>query len=110
MKRNEAIDVLEEIGDIYSKFELSETKATILLEKLLPMDYNLVKRNLSDHAAAKPYPPTIAEIAAYPAEENHHLQLIEKWRAEAAMVPDSLKEEFQREMIKLIKEKHDDND
>lgn len=70
MNRNEAIDVLETIRDIYPKFEVSERKANILIPKLQPMDYGLVMEKLSAHVAAHPYPPTIAEIAAFPPEAN----------------------------------------
>src|SRR5699024_6296685 len=109
MNRNEAIDVLETIRDIYPKFDVSERKATILLPQLAPMDYGLVMEKLSASVAANPFPPTIAAIAAYPPEENEHLDKISKWREEAAQVPDGVKQAFQAQMIKLLKEKSNDN-
>lgn len=110
MNRDEAIDVLETIRDIYPKFDVSERKAKILLPQLAPMDYELVMEKLSTHTVSHPYPPTIKEIAVYPPEENNHLQLISQWREEAAKVPETVKQNFREQMAKLIKEKsHDSN-
>jgi len=109
MNRNEAIDVLETIRDIYPKFNVTERKAKILLPQLTPMDYGLVMEKLSAYVAANPFPPTIAEIAAYPPEENEYLDRISKWREEAAQVPDGVKQSFHEQMVKLLKEKTNDS-
>src|SRR5690625_5117776 len=109
MNRNEAIDMLETIRDIYPKFNVTERKAKILLPQLAPMDYSLVMEKLSAYVAVNPFPPTIAAIAAYPPEVNEYLDRISKWREEAAQVPDGVKQAFHEQMVKLLKEKSNDS-
>ncbi|MUV37802.1 hypothetical protein JNUCC1_01608 [Lentibacillus sp. JNUCC-1] len=72
---------------------------------LKKMDYQAVFDKLSHHVATSPYVPTLAEIAAYPPEENLHLEQMKQWKAEAAKVPQETKERFLEAMHKLIKEK-----
>lgn len=73
------------------------------------MDYTLVMKKLSAYAGARPYAPTLAEIAAYPAKSNDHLEKMKIWRAEASRVPDEIKQVFHQQMIKLLKDKTNDN-
>jgi hypothetical protein len=106
MNKVEAIEVLESISELYpGRFELTERKVRILLPKLLEMDFERVMAKLSDYAAEKPYPPTIAEIAAYAPENNEHLAEMRKWEQEAAQVPEETKRQFREQLKKLIQEK-----
>ena len=95
MNRNEAIDILETIKEVYPRYEITKRKATILIPGLLKMDYDGVLKNLETFAAEKPYPPTIAEIASYPKEANSHFEQRKQWEQEAQQVPDHKKQEFQ---------------
>ncbi|WP_404452563.1 hypothetical protein LG329_00275 [Virgibacillus necropolis] len=105
MNKQEAINVLETIRDIYPKFEVTKRKASLLIPQLKQMDYPLVMKKLSAFVATHPYAPTLAEIAVYPEEDNVHLANIHKWRAEADKVPIELKHAFHERMVKLLKEK-----
>lgn len=109
MDKSEAIQVLETIRDIYPKYEVSKKKAQMLIPQLKQMDHELVMERLSAHLATCPYPPTITEIAAYPAESNDHLEEIKRWRTEASKVPNEIKQVFHQQMIKLIEEKANDS-
>ncbi|WP_404451967.1 hypothetical protein LG329_16700 [Virgibacillus necropolis] len=105
MNYEEAITVLETIGELYPKYEVSIRKGQMLAPQLMKMDYARVLENLSDYVATHPYAPTLAEIAAFPVESNEHLDKISVWRAEAAKVPDEVKQNFHKQMIKLLKDK-----
>ena len=109
MTREEAINVLETIRDIYPKYEVSRKKAQLLIPQLLQMDHALVLEKLSAYVATRPFAPTLAEIAAYPVESNDHLEKIKLWRTEAARVPAEVKQNFHQQMVKLLKEKTNDS-
>lgn len=110
MDKSEAIQVLETIRDIYPKYDVSKKKAQMLIPQLKPMDHKRVMEKLSSHLATCPYPPTIAEIAAYPVKNNDHLELIKRWRVEASKVPNEIKQVFHQQMVKLVKDKANDSD
>lgn len=78
MTKNEAIHLLETIRAIYPKYEISKKKAQILTPQLQPMDHKLVMDKLSAYVVSRSYPPTIAEIAVYPAAHNVHLDKIKR--------------------------------
>ncbi|ASK64205.1 hypothetical protein CFK37_19665 [Virgibacillus phasianinus] len=105
MNQQEAIHVLETIGDIYPKFEVSKQKAHLLIQQLIQMDYDLVMEKLSAYVGAHAFAPTLAEIAAYPPVCNDHLENITRWRAEAATVPTEVKRAFHQKLTKLLKDK-----
>ncbi|WP_430787145.1 hypothetical protein VBD025_15670 [Virgibacillus flavescens] len=105
MNKQEAIQVLETIGDIYPKFEVSKKKAHMLVPQLMQMDYALVMEKLSVYVGTHPFAPTLADIAAYPPVSNSHLENIDKWRAEAATVSSEVKQAFHKQLTKLLKEK-----
>lgn len=105
MNRDNAVEVLETINEMYPKFDLSKRKARMLLRTLQEMDYTRVMDKLSKHVATYPYAPTIEEIAAYPPVENNHLQLVRAWKREAAMVPADVKADFYQKMNALLSEK-----
>jgi hypothetical protein len=109
MDRCEAIQVLETISDFYPKFEVTKKKAQLLIPQLNQMSHKLVMEKLFAHVAVCPYPPTIAEIAAYPVKSNDHLEEIKRWRVEASKVPDDVKQAFHQQMLKLEKGKVNDS-
>src|SRR5699024_8814317 len=109
MDRREAIQVLETIKDIYPRYDISKKKAQMLIPELIQMDGNGVMEKLSAHVASHHYPPTIAQIAAYPVESNHHLDKIKKWRMDAAQVTTEIKQRFHKQMTQLVKDKANDS-
>lgn len=105
MDKNQAIEILETIHEIYPRFELTDRKIEVLIPQLKKMDYDRVMSRLNDHIVSNPFPPSIAEIAAYAPEKNEHLEKVEKWKREAAQVPESKKREFYDAVKKLIEDK-----
>lgn len=58
------------------------------------MDFDRVMARAKEHVTTNKFPPTIAEISAYAPEKNEHLEKFERWKREAAQVPESKKREF----------------
>ncbi|MDL4839499.1 hypothetical protein [Aquibacillus rhizosphaerae] len=88
MNENQAFEVLDTIAELYPKYGITKRKVNILLPQLKLMDYNNVLEKLSAYAADYPYPPTLAEIAAYPPATNIYLEQMRQWKREAAQVPE----------------------
>jgi hypothetical protein len=111
MTREEAILILENISALYSKFELSERKAELLLPILEQMDYNGVIKKLTAYAAKEPFPPTIDAISCYLPETNLNLKQMHIWKKEAAQVSTEVKRAFYSQFQQLIEGKAaNDND
>ncbi|MCG5104411.1 replicative helicase loader/inhibitor [Oceanobacillus alkalisoli] len=105
MNRNQALEILETINELYPRFELTERKIQIMIPQLEKMDYDRVMARLSEHMVNSSFPPSLAEIAAYAPPKNEHLEKVRQWEREAAQVPDHVKQEFKRNLEKLIKDK-----
>jgi hypothetical protein len=105
VNRQEAVDILETIKLLYPKYELTMEKGNILIRILEQMDYRLVMENLTNYVARSPFPPTIADIAAYPSEENVNLEQMKIWREEASRVPASMKKSFLEALTNLVRSK-----
>ncbi|GAK01486.1 hypothetical protein [Geomicrobium sp. JCM 19055] len=105
MTEEQALYIMESISDVYPRFELSEKKIEFMIPGLLKMEYTKVVDNLKRHVAEKPFPPTLSEIAAYPSAENDTLAKMEQWEQEAANVPQETKDQFRKELQRLMKEK-----
>lgn len=108
MNKQEAVNVLETIRDIYPKFEVSKKKGHMLIPQLIQMDYACVMEKLSAYVGTHPFAPTLADIAAYPPVCNDHLENISMWRAEAATVPSEVKQAFHKQLTQLLKDKTND--
>lgn len=102
MTKQEALEVLKTINEMYPRFELTKRKAVILIPNLKKMDYKGVMKNLSAFVMENPYPPLISEIAAYPDDEASALEEIEQWKEEAKKVSPEMKERFKHEFQKLV--------
>lgn len=109
MERNQALEILETINELYPQFELTDRKVKIMLLQLEKMDYDRVMARLNEHIVNSPFPPTLAEIAAYAPEENKHLEQIQKWREEAAKVSPEVKERFRKELERLAQKIEEKN-
>ncbi|WP_117149116.1 MULTISPECIES: hypothetical protein [Paraliobacillus] len=103
MNANQAFDIIDTIAELYPKFVITKRKVDILLPQLKQMDYNNVLEKLSAYAAAYPYPPTLAEIAAYPPAPNIYLEQMRQWKKEAAQVPEETKLQFKQLLDTLFK-------
>lgn len=106
MERNQAIEILETINELYPRFELTERKIEIMVPQLEKMDYPRVMARLNEHIVNNSFPPTLAEIAAYAPPKNETLEKMKQWKKEAAEVPLEVKEKFREEMKKLFEEKN----
>jgi len=104
MNKQEASHVLQTIKELYPTFHLSQMKVAMLMRKLLPMDYEEVIKNVMKHVATHPYPPTIAEIAAYPKQQTEEIDKLDAWRKQAQDVSPEMKEQFFQKMYQLLKE------
>ncbi|PAV27781.1 hypothetical protein CIL05_20090 [Virgibacillus profundi] len=105
MKKEEALEVLRTINEMYPRFNLTKRKAKVLVPNLMQMDYQGVMKNLSAYIMEHPYPPMLSEIAAYLDVEDSHLEEMEKWQEEAKKVSPKVKEQFQEQFEQLIKAK-----
>lgn len=105
MNREQALEILEMIDEVYPQFELTERKVEIMLPELEKMDYKRVKARFSEYMTQNPFPPTLAEISAYAPPENKALEKMERWQREAEQVPDEVKQRFRQKMQQLIQEK-----
>ncbi|WP_226036775.1 hypothetical protein [Aquibacillus saliphilus] len=98
MNHHQALDILDTIAELYPKYLLTKRKVEILLPQLKRMDYDQVLEKLSVYAAEYPYPPTLAEIAAYPPAPNTYLKQMQQWEKEAAKVPQETKRQFKQQL------------
>lgn len=74
MTNEEAAEVLLTIHEVYPSFEITERKMKILVPILLTMDLRGVLKRLNEYILMYPWPPTVADIAAYPNQENESLK------------------------------------
>ena len=105
MTKEEAIEVLKTINEMYPRFNLTKRKAVMLIPNLKQMDYQGVLKNLSAFVMESPYPPILSEIAAYPEAEESHLDEMEKWQEEAKKVTPEIKEQFLGAFQKFLEKK-----
>lgn len=109
MERDQVVELFRLIKSFYPNFEVSSEKVDAWHRIMKKMDFDRVVAKLEQHAAEKPFPPTIAEIAAYAPEENKHLEQIQKWREEAAKVSPEVKERFRKELERLAQKIEEKN-
>lgn len=105
MNRDQALDVLDTIDDLYEKYDLTQRKVKILLPQLMKMDYDRVLQRLSSFVAEYSYAPTLAEIAAYPPVPNTFVEQVQQWKLEADQVPEETKRQFKEQIEQLFKER-----
>lgn len=108
MTKEEAFDVLDAIQEFYPNVKMGERKIRAFIPQLLKMDYEGVMRNLSAHVISNQYASALTEIAAYPVDQNVHIEEMRTWQEEAAKVPEETKRRFQEEFNKLVEKCHGD--
>lgn len=89
MTRDEAVDIIDTIIDLYPQFESEWTKrkSEIWVSGLMKMDFAKVMHNLEKHVAESRFPPKLAEIAGYPREDSQTLARIQAYEEKAKENP-----------------------
>lgn len=105
MDRDEVKELFKLITSVYPRFEVSAQKVDTWTYLMKKMDFKRVMAKAEQHVMENKFPPTVAEIAAYPPEHNDHLDKMKQWEQEAAKVSEETKHRFKYEMQKLIREK-----
>lgn len=110
MNREEVKEVFQVIASVYPTFmpdtkEMLKKKVDTWAWAMKDMDYERVMAKTHEHIQSNKFPPTIAEISAFAPPKNEHLEKVRQWEKEAAQVPDHVKQEFKRNLEKLIKDK-----
>lgn len=109
MTKEEALEILKSIDEMYPRFQLTKRKAMLLIPNLMNMDYDGVMKNLSAYVMENPYPPILNEIAAYAEEADHVLAEIEAWQEEAKKVSPEVKERFRKQFATFVRKKRGSN-
>lgn len=110
MTKDEALEILQNIQEMYPSFGLTKRKAIILIPNMLEMEYSGVMKNLSTYAMKYPNPPMLDTIAAYPREEDEALKKIKQWNEEAKKVPQHVRDEFAVKFKALLKKLEGERD
>ena len=114
MDKEQGIEVLETIKEVYPKFEITKRKAKVLVPALMRLDYDGTMRKLQDYILENPFPPAISDIAVFPPAsqrpEEQEWRKIERFREEAKKVRPETREKFRREMKKLLNKHGVDDD
>ncbi len=105
MNKDEALEILRSLSDLFPAYSLTKAKAKNLLPVFEKMDYERVKQNLYAYALEHTYPPTIADIAAFPPDKDDYMDKIKEWQKEAAKVTPEQKAAFLEQFQRLVKEK-----
>lgn len=110
MTNEEAAEVLLTIREVYPSFELTERKMKILVPALLQMDLIHVMKRLNEHIMTNPWPPTIADIAAFPQQENDILKKTNEYEKLASENPPTNEQiyEFQVRFQQLVSAENED--
>lgn len=104
MTKDEALEILHTIQEMYPNFGLTKRKAIILIPNMLEMDYDGVLKNLSVYAMKYPNPPILQAIAAYPREEDETLKEVQQWQEEAKLVPQEIRDAFEAKFAAFIQQ------
>lgn len=109
MTNAEAAEILLTIHEVYPSYELTERKMKILVPALLHMDLAGVMKRLNEYIMINPWPPTIADIAAYPDKENEILKKTYEYEKLATENPPTKEQilEFQTRFQQLLSEEND---
>lgn len=94
MEKEQAKEILEMISGAYTQFELDPARVKVWTKQLLEMDYGHVVYNFEKYIKSEKWPPTIADIAAFPRRKDPTLEKIERFHEEALSKTDP--EEFKR--------------
>lgn len=104
MTKEEAVEILQTIQEMYPDFGLTKRKAIVLIPNMLDMDFKGVMQNLSIYAMKFPNPPYLQSIAAYPKEEDKTLQQVQQWQEEAKLVPQEVRDAFEAKFAAFIQQ------
>ncbi|TGB04708.1 replicative helicase loader/inhibitor [Halobacillus salinus] len=113
MDKKQVLQVFKVIQSVYPRFMPEDTqeqqnKLDTWALMMKDMDYERVMKRTQEHVVGNKFPPTIAEISAYPTEKNKSIEKMNQWKREAEQVPQETKDRFQRELQKLVEAMSDD--
>ncbi|GAE31787.1 hypothetical protein [Halalkalibacter hemicellulosilyticus] len=110
MTNEEAAEVLLTIHEVYPSFELTERKMNMLVPALLDMDLVRVLKRLNEHIMTNPWPPTMADIAAFPDRQNKTLKKTQEYEKVASENPPTKEQiaEFQARFQQLVLAENED--
>lgn len=101
MTKREVFSLLEKIKEVYPHFEITQSVIDIWSEILKDANYNRSYKRFVAYAGENEFPPKPADIKAVAPKPNETLGLRDKWRKEAAEVPQETKDEFARRLEEL---------
>ncbi|WP_043932104.1 hypothetical protein [Bacillus sp. EB01] len=70
MEKHEVTRILVLIESVYPDFKIRNETVDNWFAVCRELDYHLVMKNLTDHIRRSPYPPLMAELAAYSMKEE----------------------------------------
>ncbi|MBT2654634.1 hypothetical protein J7E81_05155 [Bacillus sp. ISL-18] len=79
MTKSEVVNLLILIESVYSNFVFKDETVQQWFQFCSEMDVEKVMAKLKNHIRKSPYPPTIADIAVFPFEENDFPAPLQKW-------------------------------
>jgi hypothetical protein len=82
VEKKEVFQILAKIESVYPQFKINDDTVVMWIEVSKGMDYQLVLQRLTAHIAKHPFPPVLAEIAAFQESENRYLQKTIHWEQE----------------------------
>ncbi|WP_180953731.1 replicative helicase loader/inhibitor [Bacillus sp. T33-2] len=82
MNPQEVYQVLSKIEAAYSQFKINDETVLLWVNMGREMGFEQVMQKLMAHIATKPFPPAIAEIAAYEDIKNDFTEKIKQWERE----------------------------
>lgn len=82
MEKKEVFQLLAKIESVYPQFKITDDTVVMWFEVTKGMDYQLVMQRLTAHIVKNPFPPVLAEIAAFKQNDNQYLQKRIQWEQE----------------------------
>lgn len=82
MEKTEIYQILKMIESAYPQFKICDDTVIFWMNQCRDMEYSFVRKRLHAHIVKSPYPPVIADIAAYQQKENKFLERIKQWELE----------------------------
>ncbi|TCN20418.1 replicative helicase loader/inhibitor [Mesobacillus foraminis] len=82
MGTDEVCEIVAKVQAIYPQFKINDEMLVIWMNMFRDMDFDLVMQKLLVHMAKSPFPPAIADIAAFADKGNHFLEKNMSWELE----------------------------
>ena len=79
MTKEEVVKLLTLIESVYSNFLVRDETVLQWFQVCSNLDYEQVMAKLKNHIKRSPFPPAIADIAAFPCEETDFPASLQEW-------------------------------